>query len=308
MRLLTTSAWQRTRRLIAVVVAMVVTLPMAVLWSAGMASAHDGHGTTSPFSALVFSKTAAFRHGSIPAGVAAIEKLGAEHGFTVDATEDAGAFTDANLAKYDVVIWLSTTGDVLDTTQQAAFERYIKAGGGYAGVHAASDTEYDWPWYGELVGAYFSGHPAGTPAATVKVADHAHPSTAELPSLWNRDRRVVQLPHQPDGQGARPGLARRDVLHRRHDGRRAPDLVVPRLRRWPRLVHRPRPHRRELHRPALPLPPARRHPHRRGRPVRRLRGDAAGQLREGHARRQHRQPDGARHRRGRSRVLRRPQR
>ncbi|MFE9184519.1 ThuA domain-containing protein [Micromonospora haikouensis] len=140
---------------------------------------------TDPFSVLVFSKTAAFRHDAIPAGIAAIQKLGVDNGFTVDTTEDGAAFNDANLAKYQAVIWLSTTGDVLNADQQAAFERYIKAGGGYAGVHAASDTEYDWPWYGKLVGAYFNNHPANQ-QATVKVEDHAHPSTATLPDKWSR--------------------------------------------------------------------------------------------------------------------------
>ncbi|WP_098464169.1 ThuA domain-containing protein [Isoptericola jiangsuensis] len=138
-----------------------------------------------PFDVLVFSRTAGFRHGSIPAGVAAIEQLGQEHGFTVDATEDPGAFTDENLANYDVVAWLSTTGDVLDAAQQGAFERYIQGGGGYAGIHAASDTEYDWPWYGELVGAYFSAHPQNQ-TATVKVEDHVHASTEHLPARWER--------------------------------------------------------------------------------------------------------------------------
>ncbi|MDG4773054.1 ThuA domain-containing protein [Solwaraspora sp. WMMD792] len=138
-----------------------------------------------PYSVLVFSKTAGFRHGSIPAGIAAIEQLGADNGFTVDTTEDGADFTDANLANYRAVIWLSTTGDVLDTDQQAAFERYVQAGGGYVGIHAASDTEYSWPWYGELVGAYFSGHPANQ-NATVKVEDPAHPSTDGLPAEWVR--------------------------------------------------------------------------------------------------------------------------
>ncbi|RSM72693.1 PKD domain-containing protein [Actinoplanes sp. ATCC 53533] len=138
-----------------------------------------------PYSVLVFSRTAGFRHDSIPAGIAAIQRLGADNGFTVDATEDGAAFTDANLAKYRAVIWLSTTGDVLDPSQQAAFERYIQAGGGYVGVHAASDTEYSWSWYGKLVGAYFASHPANQ-QATVKVEDPAHPSTAELPERWSR--------------------------------------------------------------------------------------------------------------------------
>ncbi len=140
---------------------------------------------TAPFDVLVFSKTAGFRHGSIPAGIAAIQQLGEENDFEVTSTEDAGAFTDENLAQYDAVVWLSTTGDVLNDDQQAAFERYIQNGGGYAGIHAASDTEYDWPWYGELVGAYFNSHPQNQDA-TVKVEDHAHESTAHLPSRWDR--------------------------------------------------------------------------------------------------------------------------
>ncbi|MGW4113383.1 carbohydrate-binding protein [Actinosynnema sp. NPDC004786] len=134
---------------------------------------------------LVFSKTAGFRHDSIPDGVAAITELGAAHGFTVEATEDAGAFTDANLARFDAVVWLSTTGDVLDDAQQQAFQRFVEGGGGYAGVHAAADTEYSWPWYGELVGSYFKSHPNIQPAA-VEVEDHDHPSTAHLPDTWTR--------------------------------------------------------------------------------------------------------------------------
>ncbi|MEV4760295.1 ThuA domain-containing protein [Micromonospora sp. NPDC049559] len=148
---------------------------------------------------LVFSKTAGFRHDSIPAGIATIRQLGEENGFTVDATEDATAFNDANLARYKAVIWLSTTGDVLDADQQAAFERYVRAGGGYAGVHAASDTEYNWPWYGDLVGAYFASHPAQQ-QATVKVEDHAHPSTAHLPDEWSRFDEWYNFQTNPRGK------------------------------------------------------------------------------------------------------------
>ena len=108
---------------------------------------------------LVFSKTAGFIHSSIPNGIAAIQKLGVENGFDVDTTKNADVFTDDSLKKYSAVIFLSTTGDVLNNKQEIAFERYIQAGGGYVGVHAATDTEYDWGWYGRLVGAYFSSHP-----------------------------------------------------------------------------------------------------------------------------------------------------
>jgi cytochrome c len=122
---------------------------------------------------LVFSKTAGFRHTSIGAGLAAIRKLGQENGFAVDATEDAGAFTAKNLARYRAVVWLNTTGDVLDATQQDNFERYIQAGGGYVGIHSATDTEYGWPWYGRLAGAWFNGHPnnPNVRKATFRVLD-----------------------------------------------------------------------------------------------------------------------------------------
>jgi cytochrome c len=133
---------------------------------------------------LAFTKTAAFRHDSIPAAVAALRELGTENGIAVDATENGSAFTDAGLARYDAVVFLLTTGDVLDVAQQNAFERYVRGGGGYAGVHSAADTEYDWPWYGELVGTYFRSHPAVQRAAIDVVAREA--STVRLPRRWVR--------------------------------------------------------------------------------------------------------------------------
>ena len=137
------------------------------------------------FRILVFSETAAFRHSSIDEGVTAIRKLGAENNFQVDASEDSSLFTDKNLALYDAVVFLSTTGDVLNEQQQAAFERYIQAGGGYVGIHAASDTEYTWKWYGELVGAYFRGHPAQQ-TASIDIEDADDHSTLGLPERWTR--------------------------------------------------------------------------------------------------------------------------
>ncbi len=138
---------------------------------------------------LVFTRTAGFRHDSIPAAVTAIRALGGRHGLGhglgVIATEDAGVFTDASLSAFDVVVFLSTTGDVLNDEQQDAFKRYIEKGGGYVGVHAAADTEYDWPWYGRLVGAYFESHPA-IQEALILVTDREHPSTKMLPPRWLR--------------------------------------------------------------------------------------------------------------------------
>src|SRR3954454_1846863 len=148
---------------------------------------------------LVFSKTAGFRHDSIPQGIAAVQQLGAQNGFAVDATEDASVFTDANLAQYDVIVFMSTTGDILNADQQGAFERYMHNGGGYAGVHAAADTEYIWPYYGQMIGAYFKSHPDGTPQATVRIEDADEPSTTGLPTAWVRNDEwySYQKPNNP---------------------------------------------------------------------------------------------------------------
>jgi type 1 glutamine amidotransferase len=151
---------------------------------------------------LVFSKTGGFRHASIKDGKLALRKLALEHNFVIDFTEDAAVFTDANLARYDAVIFLMTTGKILDDNQKAAFERYIRAGGGYAGVHSASDTEYTWSWYGGLVGAYFDrihGH-SKVVQATIHVTDRTHPSTMMLPSVWVRTDEWYNFASNPRGK------------------------------------------------------------------------------------------------------------
>ncbi|MYV69058.1 DUF1080 domain-containing protein, partial [Streptomyces sp. SID2131] len=122
---------------------------------------------------------------SIAPGIAALRDLGTANNFTVDATEDAQAFTTGNLGQYEAVVFLSTTGDVLNATQQTAFEQYVRGGGGYVGIHAAADTEYDWPFYEGLAGALFHSHPA-VQSATVKVEDRAHDATAHLGTTWQR--------------------------------------------------------------------------------------------------------------------------
>jgi type 1 glutamine amidotransferase len=150
------------------------------------------------FRALVFSKTTGFRHDSIPQGIDAIAKLGAEHRFAVDSTEDAARFSDEILARYKVVVFLNTTGDVLDAGEKAAFERYIQSGGGFVGIHSASDTEYRWPWYGRLVGAYFASHPE-IQRAMIRIANSSHPSTKSLPASWERTDEWYNFRSNPRG-------------------------------------------------------------------------------------------------------------
>jgi type 1 glutamine amidotransferase len=177
--------------LVALLLLLLVPLaPATADRSGGHGQGHADHHKR--FSALIFSKTAAFRHTEcIPQGTVAIAQMAARRGFDVDATEDAAAFTDENLAKYDVVIFLCTTGDVLDAAQQSAFERYIRGGGGYAGIHSASDTEYDWAWYGGLVGAYFRDHPGLVnpqfQVATLNVEDRHTAATRQLGRTWTRE-------------------------------------------------------------------------------------------------------------------------
>ena len=134
---------------------------------------------------LVFSKTAAFYHSSIPAGIKALQDLGAKNGFEVDTTTDANKFQEDSLKKYAALIFLSTTGNILNGNQENTLERYMQAGGGFVGIHAATDAEYDWGWYGRMIGAYFLSHPAQQEANLV-INDKKHPSTQGLPDTWRR--------------------------------------------------------------------------------------------------------------------------
>jgi type 1 glutamine amidotransferase len=181
--------WQR---------AAVALVPIACLLLATASRGPRPAAADASFAVLIFSRTLGYRHDSIPAGVAALRELGQAGGFSVDATENPAVFSDAGLAPYRAVVFLSTTGDVLDAAQQAAFERYIRAGGGFVGVHAASDTEYDWPWYGGLLGAYFASHPA-VQTATLHVGEADHPSTKGLPASWLRRDEWYNFRQQPAG-------------------------------------------------------------------------------------------------------------
>ncbi|MCU7552822.1 ThuA domain-containing protein [Chitinophagaceae bacterium LB-8] len=141
---------------------------------------------------LVFSKTAGYHHESIPDGIAAIKKLGSQNNFLVDTTTNADWFMEDTLDKYAAVIFLSTTGDVLNHYQEAEFERYIQAGGGFVGIHAAADAEYDWGWYGRLVGGYFLDHPGihdtfpNVQEGIFQVVDQDNNASRHLPKQWKR--------------------------------------------------------------------------------------------------------------------------
>ncbi|WP_436499765.1 ThuA domain-containing protein [Actinokineospora sp. HUAS TT18] len=162
------------------------------------------------FRVLVFSKTTFFTHSSIPAGKAAIQKLGVDHNFEVVVSDDAAQFTDANLATFDAIVFNNTNSNIgspalLDANQRLALQKFIRAGGGYAGLHAATASERDWAWYEGLVGTIFDFHPdynstGGTYPGRIKVVDRAHPSTKNLPELWERSEEWYNWKTNPTGK------------------------------------------------------------------------------------------------------------
>lgn len=137
---------------------------------------------------LVYTKTEGFRHESIATGVKALREMGRKNNFIVLRTESSEDFNSENLANYSLVVFLSTTMDVLDESEQKAFEGYIQSGGSFLGIHAATDTEYDWPWYGKLVGGYFESHPNNPNVleAKIDVLTNEHSSTTHLNDTWKR--------------------------------------------------------------------------------------------------------------------------
>lgn len=131
---------------------------------------------------LVYTRTTGYRHASIPAGVRALSGMA---GYCVDATEDPAAFREPALRDYAAIVFLSTSGDVLDDAGREALTGYMTAGGAWLGIHAASTTEYGWPWFGDLVGARFDQHPP-VQAGAITVEDKSHPATEHLDTTWIR--------------------------------------------------------------------------------------------------------------------------
>lgn len=180
------------------------SLAIASLLSTVIAGAAVQTRGTPRFRALVFSKVTNYYHQSIPAGVEAIRNLGAKKNFEVVASDDAAQFTDAQLAGYQVVVFNNTNstpekGALLDAPQRAAFQRYIRKGGGFVGIHSASGTERDWEWYGQLVGAFFKVHPK-IQRLEINIEDRQHPSTSALPESWVRTEEPYDFVVNPRGK------------------------------------------------------------------------------------------------------------
>ncbi len=156
--------------------------------SGGVGAADGGESPTLPSAPphiLLFTKTAGFRHDSIPDGISAVRGIIDQKGWELTASEDSSLMRPDVLANVDAVMFLSTTGDILNEDQQIALQNFLESGGGFIGVHAAADTEPDWPWYRQRLGAHFQSHPEIQEASIqVEVPDHL--ATTHLTSPWLR--------------------------------------------------------------------------------------------------------------------------
>lgn len=180
---------------------------------------------------LIFSKTKGFYHASIKVAVPVIYKMAVDNGFEADSTKDASVFNDANLKQYAAIIFVSTTGDLFNDAEKKALEKYVQKGGGIVGIHAATDAEYNWPWYNQLMGAWFMSHPKQQ-TATLDVVDKKHISTKGLPAKWirkdewydfkniNKDVKVLMTIDEKSYEGGKNGAFHPMAWYHKFDGGR----------------------------------------------------------------------------------------
>ncbi len=154
---------------------LVFTLLLSLLMESFACNAQKEQKFDKPISVLVFSKTAGYWHASISSGLKMLSDQSKKQNWVITATEDASLFRDGFLDRFDVVVFLNPTGDAICDEGQAAFERFMKKGKGFVGIHAAADFEYEWAFYGDLVGAYFKSHPPKQ-KATVIFENLDHPA------------------------------------------------------------------------------------------------------------------------------------
>ncbi len=152
------------------------TILLAVIISTTLScSAQENSAYKEPLNILVFSKTNGFRHASISSGLKMLSDLSEKQNWVITATEDSSLFENEFLDNFDLAVFLNPTGDAIDESGQEAFERFMKSGKGFIGIHAAADFEYEWPFYGNLVGGYFKTHPPAQ-EGTVIFEDYDHPA------------------------------------------------------------------------------------------------------------------------------------
>jgi uncharacterized protein len=165
---------------------------------AAVMSAADGHAGDKRI--LVYTKNGkGFVHDNIASSVEAIRRMGAESGFAVDASDDPAVFTTENLKKYRALVFSNTNNEAFDTdAQRDAFKAFIQGGGGFVGIHSASGSERQWPYYWSVVGGKFVRHPRFQ-KFVLRVKDPNHPATRDLPATYEWADECYYLDHlNPD--------------------------------------------------------------------------------------------------------------
>ena len=153
----------------------IFTFSLLIFFSFTMCAQEKEQEFEKPAHVLVFSKTAGFRHESLSSGIKMLFDLSQSQNWVITATEESSAFNPEILSGFDVVVFMNPTGDALNADEQMAFENFMKTGKGMVGIHSAADFEYEWPFYGELIGGYFKTHPPAQ-TGTVIFENFEHPA------------------------------------------------------------------------------------------------------------------------------------
>ncbi|KAF9266593.1 class I glutamine amidotransferase-like protein [Marasmius fiardii PR-910] len=183
-----------------------------------------------PARVLIYSATQGFRHDSIPTAIQALKEKGPTVQIEFDNTEDENQFTDNNLARYDAIVFLSTTGEVLQAPGKTAFQNYLNRGGNFIGIHSASDSLLNDTFFGHEIGAYFDYHPA-LQNATVNVLNRSHPSTSMLPARWQVQDEMYNFKSDPRAIGATVILSADESTYN-DNGERKFDQGTPHPTAW----------------------------------------------------------------------------
>jgi type 1 glutamine amidotransferase len=171
-----------------------LALWLAACGSSDMATPTGAPTTTTPARRILYvTQSAGFKHDVLPLSAQILQDVGRRAGaFDVTATDDSSLVTRDTLARYDAVVFFTTGELPMSDDQRAALLEFVRSGKGFVGIHSATDTFYNWPEYGALVGAYFDGHPWHQ-TVTLRVEDRAHPATSALPASFALDDEIYQF-------------------------------------------------------------------------------------------------------------------
>lgn len=192
-------------------------IALAIVWNIGawhLVFPSRQHDTVAPVipsdlptpAVLVFSKTNSFRHSDgIDGGAKALQDIAARRNWGLFHTENGAVFNAGDLARFDVVVFLNASGDILNEQQEHDFETWLQAGGGWLGIHAAGDSSHlEWQWYRDnLIGATFTAHIMGPQfqRATVVLENHQHPVLQQIPNVWQHEEEWYSWERSPRVEG-----------------------------------------------------------------------------------------------------------